>query len=207
MALVEAFSKTADVVDNIKSEEKYKEIKPETDITDKEVKDFWNNLFNDMEQEGNSGEEIAENKLEKVLEDYRDDLKENSEFKDTLPDKPFEASDLEKVSPEENAMKREEFNAKKENLIQQWEEKIGCSWPTYNENVYITTSRGDVVQIREAGMRYDAHHIQPLGLGGKNEVGNITPLRADVHFDHFGVHAIGGPYDKMEKMLGGISDD
>ena len=207
MALVEAFSKTADVVDNIKSEEKYKEIKPETDITDKEVKDFWNNLFNDMEQEGNSGEEIAENKLEKVLEDYRGDLKENSEFKDTLPDKPFEASDLEKVSPEENAMKREEFNAKKENLIQQWEEKIGCSWPTYKENVYITNSRGDVVQIREAGMRYDAHHIQPLGLGGKNEVGNITPLRAEVHFDHFGVHAIGGPNDKMEKMLGGISDD
>jgi len=207
MAVLEAFSKNADAADNMKSEEKYKEIKPETGITDKEVKDFWNTLFSDMEHKEASSEEISENKLEKALEGYIVDLKDKTDVPDTLPDKFFEASDLKKLSPEENAVAREEFSDRKKDLIQQWEEKNGCPWPRYEENVYIMNSRGDRIQIREAGARYDAHHIQPLGLGGKNEADNITPLRADVHFDHFGVHAIGSPYDKMEKMLGGISDD
>lgn len=33
MAFIEAFSKNADAADNMKSEEKYREIKPETGIT------------------------------------------------------------------------------------------------------------------------------------------------------------------------------
>ena len=31
--------------------------------------------------------------------------------------------------------------------------------------------------------------IQPLGMGGKNESANITPLDAQVHYDKQGVHA------------------
>lgn len=207
MAFIEAFSKNADAADNMKSEEKYKEIKPETGITEKEVKGFWNALFSNMEHKEASSEEISENKLEKVLEEYIEDLKDKTDVPDTLPDKFFEASDLKKLSPEENAAAREEFCDRKENLIQQWQEKNGCPWPRYKEAVSITTAGGAQVTLREAGNRYDAHHIQPLGLGGKNEADNITPLRVDVHFDHFGVHAIGGSCDKMEKMLGGISDD
>lgn len=76
-------------------------------------------------------------------------------------------------------------------------------WPKYTEDVYITNVRGAQVKIREAGQDYDAHHIHPLGLGGKNEASNLTPLRADVHFDHRGVHQEGSPYDQLNKMLGG----
>ena len=57
--------------------------------------------------------------------------------------------------------------------------------------------------IRKAGSDYDAHHIQPLGMGGKNEVKNITPLNAEVHYDKQGVHSPDSPYTKMDKMLGG----
>lgn len=58
MAFIEAFSKNADAVDNMKSGEKYREIKPETGITDKEVKDFWNAVFSDMEHKEAFSEEI-----------------------------------------------------------------------------------------------------------------------------------------------------
>ena len=76
-------------------------------------------------------------------------------------------------------------------------------WPKYIEDVYIINSRGVLVKIREAGQDYDAHHIHPLSLGGKNEAGNITPLRADYHMDHLGVHSKGSPYDQLNKLLGG----
>ena len=55
--------------------------------------------------------------------------------------------------------------------------------------------------IRKAGGDYDAHHIQPLGMGGKNEASNITPLHANEHYDKQGVHAPDSPYSKLDKML------
>ena len=58
--------------------------------------------------------------------------------------------------------------------------------------------------IRKAGSDYDAHHIQPLGMGGKNEVRNITPLNAEVHYDKQGIHAADSPYSRLDQMLGGM---
>ena len=55
--------------------------------------------------------------------------------------------------------------------------------------------------IRKAGGDYDAHHIQPLGMNGKNEASNITPLHANEHYDKQGVHAPDSPYSKLDKML------
>ena len=55
--------------------------------------------------------------------------------------------------------------------------------------------------VKKKGWKYDAHHIQPLSMGGRNEASNITPLRYDIHNDHKGVHAPDSPYDKLEKML------
>lgn len=182
----------------------FKDIKPETDITPKETKGFWDKLFNEMESEGNPEADNSKEKLEKTLSDYFQDLKDKSEMPDTFPDNPFEASDLEKISPEANAKMREEFADNKQDLIKQWEDKNGCSWPTYKDDVWITNKHGDPVLVRQAGAKYDAHHIQPLGMGGKNEVSNLTPLSADIHYDHRGVHAIGSPYDKLDKLLGGI---
>lgn len=188
--------KTSEVAEAKKPEAtEYKEIKPENNTSVNEAKNFWNKEFNSMENEA----------LEEATQKYIDDVREKSEYKDTIPEKPFEASDLRKVPIEETAIMREEFVKTKADLIQQWEEKHGCSWPTYKEDVYITNKSGEKVLVREAGMKYDAHHLQALSLGGKNEVSNITPLRADLHYDHRGVHALGSPYDNLNKMVRGIS--
>ncbi|MCF2556004.1 HNH endonuclease [Fournierella massiliensis] len=149
---------------------------------------------------------IAENlkrELDATLHKYFDDLKEKSDVRDTLDDAPFDITELRALSPEENALMREEFALKKNALKRQWEETNNRPWPKYDKDVYITNAEGDSVLIRKAGMDYDAHHIQPLSLGGKNEARNLTPLSADIHFDHKGIHKLGSPYDQISKMLGG----
>lgn len=184
--------------------EGYKEIKPEGQHLLEQVKSFWDDLFaaNDKET-SESGEtrekDNSEENLEKTLEDYFNDLKDKSEYPETIPDKPFKASDLKKRTPEENAEMRDEFAEKKAQLKNKWEEENGRPWPKYEHDVY--SSNGKL--IRKAGSDYDVHHIQPLSMGGKNEVGNITPLNAEVHYDKQGVHALDSPYSKLEKMLGG----
>ena len=136
-------------------------------------------------------EEISE-----LVDAYLNDLKEKSEVPETISDETLE--DIEKTSSQEVAAKREEFNDIKSDLKKQWEEKNGMEWPKYDHDVY--SSNGKL--IRKAGQDYDAHHIQPLSMGGKNEVSNITPLNAEVHYDKQGVHAPNSPYAKLEKTLG-----
>lgn len=128
--------------------------------------------------------------VEELHNDYMEDIKNNSDYPETIED---QGSDYEKISPEENAEKRAEFNANKEKLIKEWEEKNGQEWPRYEEDVVMN---GKV--IRRAGDKYDAHHIKPLGLGGKNEAGNLTPISAEKHFDKKGVHAPDSPYAKLD---------
>ena len=94
---------------------------------------------------------------------------------------------------------REEFDDKKAILKKEWEEVNGRSWPKYEEDVYSDSGK----LIRKKGSDYDAHHTHPLSMGGKNEVGNITPLHAKEHYDKQGVHAPGSPYDRLDKVLGG----
>ena len=94
---------------------------------------------------------------------------------------------------------RDEFDDLKSGLKKEWEEKNGRPWPKYEHDVYSANGK----LIRKAGSDYDAHHIQPLCLGGKNEVSNITPLRADVHYDRQGIHSMDSPYNKICNMLGG----
>lgn len=187
--------------------ENYKDIKPESNITVSEAREYLEEIF---EKVGDSSEntlgkkeEQVENVLEKkdineIIKEYFLDLKEKSEFSNTIPDKTFKKSDLKKISPEENAKMREEFDDKKELLREQWEKKHGCSWPIYKHDIY--SEKGNL--LRRAGDPYDIHHIQSLEMGGKNEVGNITPLHVDVHYDKKGVHAKESPYDKLSKMIG-----
>ncbi|MCM1167368.1 MAG: hypothetical protein NC299_16200 [Lachnospiraceae bacterium] len=137
--------------------------------------------------------------INEMIDNYLQDIKANSEYPDTIKDDCFTGSDLEKISPEENSRMREEFDEKKEELKKQWEEQHGVPWPKYDHDVY--SSNGKL--IRRAGDDYDAHHIQPLGLGGKNTVENITPLSAEKHYDKQGVHAPGSAYDKLCKAMGG----
>lgn len=184
----------------------YKEIKPESKMLIEEVKEFWDNIFSKigfdkMEWEYDFSEaQVSETDIEKTLNSYFDDLKCKSECSNTIPDKPFDSSDLEKITPEENSIMREEFDEKKTQLKKEWEGINGCEWPKYDHDVY--SSNGKL--IRKEGSDYDAHHIQPLGMGGKNEVSNITPLNAEVHYDKQGVHAPDSPYSKLDQMLGGM---
>ena len=133
----------------------------------------------------------------KLINDYIKDIKKNSEVPQTLPEKPFSEAELEKVTPERNAELRDEFNEKKPELKKEWEQKKDMKWPKYDKDVYSSSGK----LIRKAGSDYDAHHIHPLGMGGKNEASNITPLHVDVHYDHQGVHSFDSPYGKLDRRL------
>lgn len=136
---------------------------------------------------------------EQLVEEYYDDLKEKSPCPETLPEKLPSADSYERMSPEETAKKREEFIEKRAELRRAWEEANGRPWPRYETDVYSQNGK----LIRAAGSYYDAHHIQPLCMGGKNEASNITPMHADSHYDKQGIHAPDSPYSKLEQKLGG----
>ena len=181
----------------------YKDIKPDNKEIANEADDFWDDVFSEDESFDESEtdeEDNAEDDLEKALDEYFQDLKDKSECPDTIEDRPFGVDDLEKQPPEKTAEMRDQFDDLKAELKRQWEEKYGRPWPKYEHDVY--SSNGKL--IRKAGSDYDAHHIQPLGMGGKNEVANITPLNAEVHYDKQGVHAPDSPYSRMDKLLGGM---
>ncbi len=136
---------------------------------------------------------------ETLCDDYTDDLMEVSEYPDTIDSDKIDPKNFQETSKEEVAQNRKEFKNEKANLITGWQEKNGKEWPTYKEDVY--SKNGSL--LREAGDKYDAHHIVPLKLGGTNEVNNITPLHANNHYDHSGIHEKGGPLNKlMEESRG-----
>ena len=178
----------------------FEDIKPKSDITVDDARAFFDNLFQQLEKAENIEEDNPEFNIEKVLSDYFKDLKEKSEHPDTIIDNPFDASDLKRRNPEENAEKRVEFDDFKSQMKQEWEDLNGRSWPKYENDVYSASGK----LIRKAGSDYDAHHIQPLGMGGENVASNITPLNAEVHYDKQGVHAPDSPYSKLDQILGGM---
>ena len=124
-------------VRNLESEN-YKDIKPEGHLTVEEARSFFDNIFGQFE---NTEEDNPEDDLDKVLQDYFKDLKDKSECPETIPDKPFEASDLKKRTPEENAEKREEFDDKKAQLKKEWEEANGRPWPKYDHDIYSASGK------------------------------------------------------------------
>lgn len=81
-------------------------------------------------------------------------------------------------------------------LHRQWEIVNGREWPRCEKD--IVNAAGIVV--KKAGTLYDAHHIKPLCLGGKNEAENITPLSMDKHLTTEGIHRKGGACDRMTKL-------
>ena len=174
----------------------FHQIKPEQGTTLDKAKSFVEKLFS--KKSDTIGGDRLESELEETIKDYLADVKKNSEYRETIPDKPFESRSIERRSPEENANMREVFNENKAQLKKEWEEKNGIPWPKYEHDVYNSNGR----LIRKAGSDYDAHHIKPLCLGGENTASNITPLHAEVHYDSQGVHASGSPFDKMCKMMG-----
>ncbi len=134
--------------------------------------------------------------VKQIAKDYISDLKAKSDFPDTIKDT-IDVSKLEKRSPEENAKMREEFDKKKSNLRSDWEKLNNKEWPRYTEPVYNDKN----IMIRKVGDCLDAHHVQPLELGGKNEASNITPLDLNKHKE---IHSKTGSCTKLvEKVVGG----
>lgn len=130
------------------------------------------------------------------IDNYVDDLKEKSEYPETIPDKPFDENDIKVRTPEETKEARKEFDNNKDKLISDWEKETGKEWPRYKEDV--VDKNGNV--LRKAGDRYDAHHIQPLKLGGENKASNITPL--DIK-SHNVIHSKEGSCTKVVKAVEG----
>lgn len=90
----------------------------------------------------------------------------------------------ERLSKEEVAARREEFNRLREDLIKEWELKTEQKWPTYEEE--ILSRRGRV--LRRVDRPYDAHHLVENAYGGEHEWWNIHPARyPDEH--QGGIHA------------------
>ncbi|PEL56260.1 cytoplasmic protein [Bacillus wiedmannii] len=90
----------------------------------------------------------------------------------------------ERLSKEEVAARREEFNRLREDLIKEWELKTGQKWPTYEEE--ILSRRGRV--LRRVDRPYDAHHLVENAYGGEHEWWNMHPARyPDEH--QGGIHA------------------
>ena len=197
-----------DMTNEFKSIEKneFNKQDKKNDIDYKNAKTYWDNMLNDdnylgkikPEQKSESNE-VKNETLDKLLDNYLDDLKKNSEYPDTIPDNPIKISDLKKISPEENEIMRDNFDDVKKDLKTEWEINNNTPWPKYDTDVYSDNGK----LIRQAGSDYDAHHIHPLGLGGKNEAENITPMRAEVHYDKQGIHSPSSPYSRMESKLGG----
>jgi predicted ribonuclease toxin of YeeF-YezG toxin-antitoxin module len=101
-----------------------------------------------------------------------------------LIDKAINENDFFKLSPQETAERRQEFNKVRNTLIAEWEKNNGEKWPTYDSDVL-----GDVGNvIRRAGHRYDAHHLIEVSVKGPNEWWNIHPAKfPDEH--QGGIHA------------------
>jgi hypothetical protein len=140
----------------------------------------------------NRSSEIKQNsdRLDELHDKYDEEVRETSaagEVQDS------DRSSWEKTSTEEHQESRREFQQEKERLIAEWEEKNGMEWSTYEEDVYNENGK----LIRRKGDRYDAHHIQPLEFGGKNESDNLTPIHAKDHYDKQGVHRHDSPYGKL----------
>jgi len=132
--------------------------------------------------------------LDSTIKEYNEEVARDSaggEYKDVRPE------NLQKKSSGEIAEARREFAKDKGELINQWENANNQKWPRYEEDV--TTKEGKV--IRKAGDKFDAHHVQPLELGGQNTPDNLTPMHASDHHDKQGVHRPGSAYDNMVKTV------
>ncbi len=145
---------------------------------------------------GVAGKEISKKDVSDLAKEYMDDLKSKSDCPDTLKDKKIDVSKLEKQPSEKVAELREEFNDNRSKLRNEWSKQNNREWPRYDHDVYNENG----VKVRNAGDRLDAHHIQPLELGGKNVAENITPLDISKHQE---IHSMDG---SCKKLVEGVKE-
>lgn len=170
---------------------RFQDIKPKEDISKEECDQYWDDVFDEKKRQ-----EKLEEELEHLIGEYFEELLNYSDYPETIVEAIFEMSDIEMISVEDNKIQKKEFESTKRDLKSEWEHRNGIPWPRYDEDVY--SDSGNL--IRKKGDCYDAHHILPSKMGGKNVVENITPLHASVHYDRQGIHRDDGPYGQMSKI-------
>lgn len=133
-------------------------------------------------------------KMKEGLEQYKQELIDNSPFPDTVNLDELKVDNIERLPKEEVAKRRDAFKRDKANLIKEWENQTGREWPRYKEDVIVNG-----VVVAKAGDLYDAHHIKPLSWGGENTASNITPMEWRPH--HQKLHASDSGYSKVSNLI------
>ncbi len=188
----------------------FSDAKAKSEMTFNEAEDFWKSEFHEQAEQAkadiqdnsdntskNSNQDVHNKDISEIAKEYINDLKSKSDCPDTIPSDAIDPAKLELQPPEIVAVKREEFDDNKAKLRKEWEELNHQEWPKYKEDVV----NDDGKVIRKAGDNYDAHHIQPLQLGGENVASNITPLDVNSHRE---VHSSTGSCKMLvENVKGG----
>lgn len=134
--------------------------------------------------------EIGESMDKKLFPDY---LKQVEKFtnRDIKPvqreklQKALKEQDFLKQTPEKTKLHNKLFDNARDKLIDEWEKNTGDKWPVYVQDVL--NKSGEV--IRQAGQRFDAHHIIESSFGGPNAWWNLHPAAfPDEH--QLGIHGI-----------------
>lgn len=147
-------------------------------------------------KEMNPIREIASKDISEAIGEYLTDLKSKSVFGDMISKDYLKPEKL-VVQPADIVKElRGRFVIDKDKIRTEWEKINNREWPKYKED--ILNGRGEV--IKKAGDNYDAHHIQPLKLGGTNEVSNIMPLDTTKHMD---IHSNSGSCKKLVDAVEG----
>ena len=197
--MIEAFSKIKEIVSKVSNIKNFfnidKKIEKQENL---ESSDFEDDKYNPDEKIPKVEDSFEQESIEQLKSDYLDDVIKNSECPETIDKEKAMLEVYERSTSSETRQKRIEFAQMKKDLRNEWEKLHGRPWPRYDRD--IKDENGNI--IRRKGDRYDAHHIQPLTLGGKNEASNITPLSAAVHYDHRGVHSLNSPFSKLNKKIG-----
>ncbi|WP_354360750.1 hypothetical protein [Pedobacter sp. UYP30] len=91
--------------------------------------------------------------------------------------KALRANKYEKLTPEENLLKRKEFNNKKKGLIKEWEKQTGQEWPKYDEVILDKNGK----PYRNVGDQYDAHHVMKTIMAETTNGGIYIPQNHQVN--------------------------
>ncbi len=88
-----------------------------------------------------------------------------------------------KLSKEDTALHRKDFNNKRSKLKIEWEVQTGQKWPTHEA----LNNKTEKLEIKD----YEAHHIIENKYGGPNKWWNLQPLRggkSNVNQHQSGIH-------------------
>lgn len=130
--------------------------------------------------------EVGEKMDKKLVPKYLKEVEDITDRK-IKPDqmekiqKALKEVDFTKQTPEKNKLHRQLFDNAKDKLIDEWEKNTGEKWPVYVEDVY--NNAGEI--IRQAGQRFDAHHLIESCFGGPNAWWNLHPASC---LEHKSIH-------------------